>query len=323
MESRTLEPRTNINLRHIRAFVSVAELGSFTRAANALSISQSALTVSVRQLEDDVGLTLFHRTTRRVTLTEAGVEFFPTARRLLRDFHAAIADMQAMVHLRRGRVGVAALPSVSAEWLPAIVAQFSRDYPGIDVEVISENSHGIHRRVASKEIDFGIVGQILPDADISHQKVVSQPVALVCPPDHPLAGKPDPVCWADLKGSVFIHAGNDDCIRAVLEKVPALSDTLLETRYRANKADIVAAMVREGIGVTAVTPVILPRDIRRQLVVRPLRKPDMARTIYLIRRRGRVLSPAAELFMKQALAAIRGTPHAEQHDNLPPAASIA
>lgn len=301
-----MEHRSNINLRHIRAFVSVAELGSFTGAANSLAVSQSALTVSVRQLEENVGLALFNRTTRRVVLTDAGMEFFPTAKRLLRDFQAALADMQALVNLRRGRVGVAALPSVSAEWLPAIVAHFSREHPDISVEVISENSHGIHRRVASKEADFGFVGQILPDAEISHRKIIVQSVALVCPPDHPLAKMPDPVRWVDIKGSIFIHAGNDDCIHAVLQKVPELSRTLMETCYRANKADVVAAMVREGIGVTAVSPMVLPRDVRQQLVIRALHEPDITRTIYLIRRRGRALSPAAEHFLKHALAAISG-----------------
>lgn len=314
-----LRTGSNINLRHIRAFVAVAEVGSFTRAAGRLAVSQSALTVSIQQLEASIGLALFNRTTRRVTLTEAGTELLPTAERLLRDFQTAVADMQAIVDFRRGRVGVAALPSICAEWLPPIVGRFARDYPNIHVEVISGNSHSVYRRVANKEVDFGFAGQILANGEIWHQKVATQPVELVCPPEHPLASLPEPVRWCDLKGSTFISAGNDDALNRVIADHPELSETLRDTRYRTNKAEIVAAMVKENIGVTAVSPMILPEGIRKHLVTRKLSEPEVTRKIYLIRRHGRTLSPTAQFFLGESLKVVRtgtfaGQPEAAEHE---------
>lgn len=247
-------------------------------------ISQSALTVTVQQLEEIVGIALFNRTTRRVVLTEAGSAFLPGARSLLQDLRLILGELETFVNLDRGCVRMAALPSISAEWLPAAVSRFSQNHPKIDFEIYTEDSRTIFDKLLNREIDFGVVGQIFPNPEISSRKIASQPVALICAPDHPLAKRGSAVKWMELAGLDFIHAGNNDSIGSVLEELPILKETFLKTRYKSNKANIVAALVREGVGVTAVTPVVIPREIRAELVVLPLVDPEVSRNIYLVRR---------------------------------------
>ena len=109
----SLKAASTVNLRHIRAFLAVAQLASFTRAADRLSLSQPALTICIRQLEDLVGVALFNRTTRRVRLTKAGEDFLPTAERLIHDFEAAIDDVRAIAERRHGRVSLATISLIA------------------------------------------------------------------------------------------------------------------------------------------------------------------------------------------------------------------
>ncbi|MCG8356733.1 MAG: LysR family transcriptional regulator, partial [Kiloniellales bacterium] len=98
----------NVTLRHLRAFVEVAHQGAFTRAAQALALSQPALTVVINQFETELGFKLFDRTTRRVRLTQEGERFLPTAEHLLDDFDQALEDLRAVSERRRGKVAIAA-----------------------------------------------------------------------------------------------------------------------------------------------------------------------------------------------------------------------
>src|SRR5258707_4649003 len=105
----------NINLHQLRIFVAVARLGNFTRAAERLHLSQPSLSLHIRQLEADLGVRLFDRSTRSVALTSAGADFLPGAERLLEDFEATVGAVADLAARRRGRVAVAVLPSVAAE----------------------------------------------------------------------------------------------------------------------------------------------------------------------------------------------------------------
>jgi DNA-binding transcriptional LysR family regulator len=306
-----------VNMRHIRAFLAIAQQGSFTRAAEHLALSQPALTICIRQLEACLGLSMFNRTTRRVSLTFAGREFLPTARRLLSEFEAALSNMQAHADSQRGRVSVAALPSVAAEWLPPTVSHFARTYPQVSIEITVEDSPGIYRRVRENDVNFGFAGQLKPAPDLAVRKLQAEEIGLVCRPDHPLANLRSPLRWRDLEGCNFLDSGNDDCVRTVLAQFPNLTQTLTSAQYRTNKAAILVAMIEEGIGVTAMPLMAVPREYRTILTFRPLREPAVDRSVYLVQRRNHTLSAAENRFIETALAVVdrlgnsrpKGPPH--------------
>jgi LysR family transcriptional regulator, carnitine catabolism transcriptional activator len=123
----------NMHLRQVRSFVVVARFSSFTRAADLLNLTQPALTVQIRQLEQSLGVKLFDRNTRAVELTRIGREMLPVLERLLGEFDAVVANAREMAELRYGTVRIAALPSVAATVLPPLIARFKERHPQIRV----------------------------------------------------------------------------------------------------------------------------------------------------------------------------------------------
>ena len=125
----------NFTLRELEAFLGVARFGNFTRAARSLHMSQPALTVRIRHLEDALGVRLLDRTTRSVALTQVGREFLPVVERVLGEIDAVAVNARELAGKRRGLVTVAALPSIASTLLPATVAAFKTSHPGITVRL--------------------------------------------------------------------------------------------------------------------------------------------------------------------------------------------
>ena len=180
----------NINLNQLRVFVAVARLGNFTRAAERLRLSQPSMSLHIRQLEQDLGVRLFDRSTRSVALTRAGEDFLPTAERLLDDVKSAVASVADLAARRRGRVVVAVLPSVAAELLPRAIAALHARHPDITVSLRDDVAELIPARVRSGEVDFGLGAIDSIDADIAGSPLVSDELIAVFPPSHPLASPP-------------------------------------------------------------------------------------------------------------------------------------
>lgn len=132
-----------VNIRHLRSVLAVAKHRNLTRAAESLFVTQSALSLTINHLEEDLGVALFNRSTRRIELTAAGVEFLPNAERLVHEFDRSIRQMQALGSVERGLVGIAAVPSAMALLLPAAVAQYMDAYPGVDLYLREDNSESV------------------------------------------------------------------------------------------------------------------------------------------------------------------------------------
>ena len=146
----------NLSTRQLRAFLALAELKSFTRAAHRCHLSQPAFSALVRSLEESLGARLFDRDTRNVELTVEGKLLEEPARRLLADFEGLVADMGDRVARRKGRVSVAALPSLAAGWLPALFAEFRHANPGVDLALHDTLSDQCLELVRAGRADFAL-----------------------------------------------------------------------------------------------------------------------------------------------------------------------
>lgn len=297
----------NVTLKHLQAFVAVAEEGSFTRASQRLALSQPALTIQINQFEEQLGIKLFDRTTRRVNLTGSGEEFLPTARRLLEDFRNSVAEIRAVAERRRGRVSVAALPSIAMKVMPQVVARFTSMYPGVAVHLHDANSSGVQRRVRRNEVDFGLASMWEPDQDLEFAKVVRDPFGLVCRSDHPLAASTEPIAWRDLAETTFLGLAPDTGIRPLLYKVDDLPDNVRAPQFEMSNIATLEGMLAAGIGVSALPRLTVPDHHRADLVFRRLCEPGVTREICLITRRGRSLSPAAESMRELILETLSST----------------
>jgi DNA-binding transcriptional LysR family regulator len=302
----------NVTLKHLQAFVAVAQEGSFTRAARRLALSQPALTIQITQFEEELGVRLFDRTTRRVLLTDNGAEFLPTAERLLDDVHSAIAEVRDVAARRRGRVGVATLPSIAVKLMPAMVAAFRTDYPGVSVHLLDANASGVQERVRRKEVDFGLASQWQRDEDLKFEPVMRDPFRVVCRRDHPLAAKEGPLSWADLAGHEFLGLAPDTGIRPLIEGVADLPSNVRTPPVEVSNIATLDGMLAAGLGVSVLPELALPADPSGCLISRALHGPALSRELCLITRRGRSLSPAAQSLRDLILSRLGNGPVAHQ-----------
>jgi DNA-binding transcriptional LysR family regulator len=296
----------NINLNQLRVFVAVARLGNFTRAAERLRLSQPSMSLHIRQLEQDLGVRLFDRSTRSVALTRAGDDFLPTAERLLDDVQSAVASVADLAARRRGRVAVAVLPSVAAELLPRAIAALHAHHPDITVSLRDDVAELIPARVRSGEVDFGLGAIDSIDADIAGSPLVSDELIAVFPPSHPLASakvKATPsgktassakTTWRALARYPFVAMSRDSSVRRLTEQAFAHNGLVLEPAFEAKYMSTAIGIIAHGLGVGTLPSSAVSMVQQAGLTHAEIRGPVMKRQIGVMTRRGRSLSPAAE-----------------------------
>lgn len=177
----------HVSTRQLQAFVDLAELRNFTRAAGRCHLSQPAFSALIRSLEDTLGTRLFHRTTRSVELTAEGRVFMESARRVLDDAEQAIKDVRDLAARRRGRVSIAVLPSLAAGWLPPLLARFRAAHPGIELRVADVLSEACIQYVQSGRADFAIASTRVETDELRTEALCTDHFHVVCRDDHPLA----------------------------------------------------------------------------------------------------------------------------------------
>ena len=284
---------TAINLRHFRAFVAVAHEQSFTRAAEQLFLSQSALTITVRQLETQLGVALFHRTTRQVALTADGEALLPDAERILGDFKTAIGNVRLRAAQRRGRVAIAVLPSVAIGLLPPIVARFHQDNPDIRLVLRDDNARGVHRQLLDHDVDFAISNVWKPHPELEFTPLTRDRFGLVCRRDDPLAEGDDPLQWNALDPERLFVMAADTGVYTALRETPEFVE-----RFPTPAGEVLAMvtlleMLRAGLGITVLPELARPSNADPELAFRRLVNPVVFRRLGLMRRRHEALSAGA------------------------------
>lgn len=289
----------NVSTRELRAFMALAAECNFTRAAAVVHLSQPAFSALIRQLEQALGVRLFDRNTRHVALTAEGAVFERSARQLLAAFDQAFTDMRALASRERGRVSIALLPSLAADWLPQVLAGFRAAHPGITLEVADVLSEACIERVRAGHADFALAATRADTAELRAEPFCSDDFHLVCPLDHPLARLPNPRP-RDLAPWPFIHLSRTSSVRQYIDAAtyPHPLPSVLEVDQLAT----VAGMVLAGLGISVVPALTLYQFRAPGLATRPLRWPGLTRRLYLVRRRDRSLSVAAQGLYEWVLA---------------------
>lgn len=275
----------------LRAFLTLADEKSFTRAAVRCHKSQSAFSSRIRSLEEILGARLFSRTTRNVELTVEGELFYDSARQLYDEFSDVVDNFRDYAARRKGRVSIAALPSICSSWLPLVFRSFREENPGIDLSLTDTLSEPCLDLVRTGGVDLAITSAKHNAEDLDSQILGTESFFVVHRPDHALAAL-QRVDVQDLAGEEFIHLVNNSSVRQQVEAAlhPQTVRTSLEVRYIASAA----AMVAAGMGITVVPGLTLPQFQERGLMIRPITIPGFERPIHLVRRRGRLLSVAAD-----------------------------
>lgn len=282
------------DLADLRAFLAVADLGSFRAASEALHLSQSALSRRADKLEQALGVQLFTRTTRKVELTTIGRGFVPRARNVLNELESALVGIQDVAERMSGQVTVACVPSAVAYFLPAVIREYHRQYPRIRIRLIDESSSVALTAVAGGDADFGLTYIGTQDADIEFQPLLEEPFVVALRTDHPLAGRRR-LAWRDLAGCEYISLAQGSGNRFLIDQALAHSPDRPRWFCEVQHVPALVSMVEAGLGVGVVPQLAMPPVGHTALASVPLADPVVSRTIGLIHRRGRELSPVARL----------------------------
>ena len=283
-------------LRHVRAFLKVAALESFTRAAAELHVSQSALTVQVKQLEEELGVLLFDRNKRGVTITGAGRDLLGPLQRLVLDAEAIIGYAHDISAVRTGNIAIAALPSIAADLLPRAMRAFLRVQPEVRITVHDVVADRVCELVASRAVDLGLGTASRQDRDIRGSALYEDHLAAFVPTAHPLA-KHKELSLKELSECELILPNRESSVRRMAEGAIARLRIRAAIRHETNFMPTALAMVRRGLGV-AILPESAGDEITGEIVRVPIRKPALSRQICVLQRADRALSPAAERFVQ-------------------------
>ncbi len=282
----------NVTLRKLRAFLAVARRGSFSRAAEDIGVSQSALSLSVRQLETELGVKLFDRTTRLVTLTAAGQTLLATGSRLIDEIDVTLQELRDIGEQRRGRVMMACVPSVARGLMPRCLEYCAEIWPNVSLSINDIADSEVIRRVSLGEMEFGLASGDIHGAELDIHSLMQDPFRLVCRRDDPWAKK-ESIAWAQLSSRRLLMLNNTSgsqwVIGTTIRQIGIAVDVFLELA----QPSTIHAMVEANLGVAVLPELAAPRSSDPVLATLRLTKPEVTRTIILFRRKDRSLSPAA------------------------------
>jgi DNA-binding transcriptional LysR family regulator len=284
----------NVGLRQLKVFLAVARHRSFSRAAEDIGSSQSAVSLAIRQVETELGVKLLDRTTRHVRLTTVGETLVATGARLLNELDAVLRELRDVGAQHRGTVAMACVPSIARSLMPRCIEHCKIKWPNVSFAIEDVAAKEVIQKAVRGEIEFGISSGAIAEAELEIHKLMTDPFVLVCRRDDPFAEKRI-VTWPQLGDRPLVMLNNTSGSRQ------QIIDTLTRLQIRAQVAlelaqpSSVLGMVEAGLGVAVVPEMVAPYAAHPTLITRQLARPAASRTILMFKRKDRSLSPAAQV----------------------------
>ncbi len=285
----------NLSLRHMKAFSALVATRNFTRAAEQCSLTQSAFSALISNLEVGLGVRLFSRNTRNVELTAEGEVFRNIVSNLLPETERALSEMRDQVLRRKGRVAIAALPTIFSAILPNVIARFLRSYPGIELIIEDVANTGCVDLVRSRSVDFALCAFTSPGTDLIIEKLASDTFYFVCNAEHPLAGLKR-LSASDAQKYPIIVFEKASSIRQHLDA--SIYPEQWSRAFQVNSLSTAAGLVSAGLGATIVPTLALSQFNLQGLRVIPVTLPINRRDLCLLRRKDATESLAAQEFIR-------------------------
>ena len=298
----------NVGSRQMLVFLEICRLQSFAKAAERIPMSPSGVSMLIRDLEEQVGARLFDRTTRSVTLTDAGRRMLPAAERIVSELRTLRAVIDGSEEAVRSRLDVAATPMVSATLLPAVVRSFAGTNPQVRVYLADVDVKSVRNRVMHDEADIGLGFFIKPAVGLVREPLCKFRLMRIGPPGAKAGAGPSQP-WSSLNRVPLVSLPTDNPIQALIEKhlLRAAPDQM--ERPRMNFIATLIGMVQAGHGHAVVPSFAMNECLRHGLSVSMLVEPAVHLDLYLVTRRGAPSKPAARAFaaaLKRAAARLAG-----------------
>lgn len=295
----------SINMKVLQTFLAVAEKGSFRAAAETLNRSHSAVCAQIMQIEGQLGVVLFERTTRSVKLTVEGHHLRDSARKAFYEINLGLRRIREESDARRGQLALACSSHMASIHLPPVLTEFVRTYPGIAVTVRELTSQDLYEALRQKEVDFA-VGPQTDDPAFDCTTIMVEPLqALV--PHHFLISPRDSITLAELSRFPMLVQIQATAVRRLVEGAMQEQGLEVPTRYQFIQSETVIAMAEAGLGVAVQPASRLAKASLKATAVLNLTEPCITRSMALITLRKQSLSPAAQNFADKIIQDVRKT----------------
>ncbi|HKO60276.1 MAG TPA: LysR family transcriptional regulator [Pyrinomonadaceae bacterium] len=248
-----------MEIRQLRAFVSIAELGTFTAGAQRVHVTQAAISMQIRQLENELGARLFVRAPRKVMLTEAGEQLLQRARQILRDHDAAVEEIADLAGAERGRLRVgSASAMVTTDVLPKLLRDVRKQHSRADITVASGTSESLVQQILGGELDVAFVSLPVEARGINTERLNQDQLVAIASPQHRLA-KQKTIDAFTLAGEKLILGERGGNTRRLIDQFFAQAGVTLHVSMELSRQQAIRRMVEEDMGV-GIVPLHTVRD---------------------------------------------------------------
>lgn len=289
--------RINLGPRDLEAILAVARSGSFRAAAADLDLSQPAVSMRIKHAEDILGVKLFNRTTRSVTMTRQGERLALRAEQAMSELRALAQEFKDESRLKRGCVVMGASPAITGAVLPNILRRFGERWPGIEVIYRDEFLVRALERVHAGDFDFFITPTVESDDRFHWETLAHEDFYLVAPEGHPLV-KTGSVTLRQVARFPLVTMPAGTRTRELLATAYRKAGYLFQPPFESKQMVSLVAMVKAGLGVAFLSENVLPLINMDGLATTQLKDVELRRGISIVRARGKALQPATEVLLQ-------------------------
>ena len=288
-----------MEIRQLKAFVAIAETKTFTAGAKCVNITQAAISMQIRQLEDEVGLQLFTRTPRRVILTQAGEHLLARARRILREHDAALAEIAEIAGAEHGRLRIGSASAMfSTKQLPNILGKLKEKFPNAEVTVSSGTSQVLVEKILHGAVDIAFISLPVEAVNIQTDLLFSDEIVAIAHPKHALA-KEKYISVATLAGERLILGEQGGNTRRMIDDFFASANVRPNVVMELNRQEAINEMVENNMGVGIAGAKAVSKEIReKRLTSWLIEGAEIKWDLGLARLRGGYFSPIAKEFVQ-------------------------
>ncbi len=293
-----ISPAHHLNLHQLEVFQAVARHLNFSRAAEELNLSQPAVSMHVKQLEENLGLSLFEKVGRRVHLTDAGRHLYEYSERIFALIEETIQCMEDVKGVHRGNLRVAADTTAGVYVVPSYLGAFRRAYPGVNVALEVSNRANVSRRLLLNEVDLAVMGQIPPEEDLCAETFLANELVVIAATTHPLARR-RAIPVQDLAGESFLQREAGSGTRATVERFFNAAGVQIHVGMELGSNSAIKQAVANDLGIAVVSRHAVELEVAAgRLTILDVQGFPLLRHWHVVHRRSKHLPPAALAFKR-------------------------
>ncbi len=307
-----MQKLSNVNMKLLQTFLAVAERGSFRLAADTIHRSHSAVSAQILQLEGQLGVRLFERTTRSVALTDEGKLLRDSAWRALFELDLGLRQIRETSDIKRGHLSLASSPNLASIYLPNVLAEFTRTYPLVSVNVFELTSTDLFEATRNRKVDFAI-GPQMQDRAFRYQTILIEPLQALVPwTFYPNLDRQ--ISLQDLVKLPLLLSSPETAVRTIVDAKMRECGLTPSVRFQFIQSPTIVAMAEAGVGAAILPASSLTRAKAPSARILKIVEPTIQRKMALITLPNHTLSPAAARLAEKIIEDIRTATHYTEHE---------